>query len=70
MNNLSLSLRLIHLRKVNSYTQSEVAELLNVSRSTLSKYEKGLLMPNVDNLIKLADLYNVSCDYLLGRENL
>ena len=70
MNNLSLSLRLIHLRKVNGYTQSEVAELLNVSRSTLSKYEKGLLMPNIENLIKLADLYNVSCDYLLGRENL
>lgn len=70
MDKFSLEIRLIHLRKFNGYTQWDVAELLDISRSTLSKYEKGLLIPNVENLIKLADLYNVSCDYLLGRENL
>ncbi len=70
LDNFPLKIRLIHLRKINGYTQWDVSELLDISRSTLSKYEKGLLMPNIENLIKLADLYNVSCDYLLGRENL
>lgn len=68
MDNFSLTARLVELRKVNGYTQWDVAEILNISRSTLSKYEKGILEPNLENLIKLADLYNVSCDYLLCRD--
>ena len=65
MDNFSIGIRLINLRKVNGYTQWDVAEILNISRSTLSKYEKGIITPNVENLIKLADLYKVSCDYIL-----
>lgn len=67
MDNLSLGIRLVTLRKSKGYTQWDVAEILNISRSTLSKYEKGILTPNLENLIKLADLYKVSCDYLLCR---
>lgn len=68
MNNFPLSTRLVHLRKIHGYTQWDVAEMINISRSTLSKYEKGVLEPNLENLIKLADLYKVSCDYLLCRD--
>ncbi|MFR4230469.1 helix-turn-helix domain-containing protein [Clostridium sp.] len=68
MDNFSIGIRLINLRKVNGYTQWDVAEILNISRSTLSKYEKGIITPNVENLIKLADLYKVSCDYILCRK--
>ena len=68
MDNFSLETRLVKLRKFNGYTQWDVAEILDISRSTLSKYEKGILEPNLENLIKLADLYKVSCDYLLCRE--
>lgn len=68
MKNNNIAIRLVKLRKQHNYTQWDVAELLNISRSTLSKYEKVLLEPNLENLIKLADLYNVSCDYLLCRD--
>lgn len=68
MDNFPLAARLVELRKVNGYTQWDVAEILNISRSTLSKYEKGILEPKLENLIKLADLYKVSCDYLLCRD--
>lgn len=64
----TLSLRLVYLRKQKGYTQYEVSEILNISRSTLSKYEKGTRIPNLEILIKLANLYNVSCDYLLCRD--
>ena len=63
-----LSLRLIYLRKQKGYTQCEVAEILNISRSALSKYEKGNRVPNIEILMQLASLYNVSCDYLLCRD--
>ena len=68
MNNFLLATRLVELRKFNGYTQWDIAEMLDISRSTLSKYEKGLLNPTIENLIKLADLYKVSCDYLLCRD--
>lgn len=64
----SLSLRLIYLRKQKGYTQYEVSEILNISRSTLSKYEHGTRIPNIETLIQLAKLYDVSCDYLLCRD--
>lgn len=40
---------------------------LGIEQSLLSKYENGERIPNVDALIKLADLYNVSIDYILCR---
>lgn len=64
----TLSLRLVYLRKQKGYTQYEVSEILNISRSTLSKYEKGTRIPNLEILTKLENLYNVSCDYLLCRD--
>ena len=51
MDNFSIGIRLINLRKVNGYTQWDVAEILNISRSTLSKYEKGIITPNVENIL-------------------
>lgn len=63
-----LSLRLIYLRKQKGYTQSDVAEILNISRSSLSRYEKGTRIPNIEILMQLSLLYDVSCDYLLCRD--
>lgn len=48
-------------------TQSAVAKLLNIDRSTISKWESGVAIPDQSILPKIADLYNVSVDYLLGR---
>lgn len=63
-----LSIRLIYLRKQKGYTQYEVSEILNISRSALSKYEKGRRIPKIETIMQLARLYDVSCDYLLCRD--
>ena len=57
------------LRIDNGLTQKQVAQVLGVSQNTYSQYEIGVLNYPVDALMKLADLYNVSVDYLLGRTN-
>ena len=58
-----------NLRIDSGYTQKNVAEYLGISQNTYSQYEIGVLNYPVDALIKLADLYGVSVDYLLGRTN-
>lgn len=58
--------RLVELRKEHSYTQQFVADYLKIDRSNYSKYELGKLEPNIDMLIALSKLYNVSVDYILG----
>ena len=55
------------LRTDMGYTQKQVAEVLGVSQNTYSQYEIGVLNYPVDALVKLADFYGVSVDYLLGR---
>ncbi len=55
------------LRIENGLSQKKVANALGISQSLLSHYEKGRLECNFDLLTKIADYYDVSCDYLLGR---
>ena len=55
------------LREDNDKIQNELAEYLNVKQTTYSKYELGKINIPVDVLIKLADFYDVSIDYLVGR---
>lgn len=55
------------LRIDNGYTQKQIGEYLGISQNTYSQYEIGVLNYPVDVLIKLADFYEVSVDYLLGR---
>ena len=56
-----------NLRIDGGYTQAQIAEYLNVKQNTYSQYEIGTLNYPIDVLIKLADFYNVSVDFLLGR---
>lgn len=55
------------LRKQNKLSQSEVAEKLGITASAYGFYEQGKTVPNAEVLNVLADLYDVSTDYLLGR---
>ena len=59
--------RIRDLREDNDWKQEYVAEKLGVRQTTYSKYELGKINVPVDTLMKLADFYNVSVDYLLGR---
>ena len=66
---VSLGDKLISLRKESKLTQAKVAERLNVSRQAISRWESGAAMPSTDNLAGLSELYNVSVDYLLNKDN-
>ena len=61
-----LSKKLTLLRQQNKLSQSEVARRIGVSSSAVSAYEADETSPTLENLIKLANLYRVSTDYLLG----
>ena len=55
------------IREDKDIKQKEIAEILNVSQNTYSQYETGVISLTAEVLIKLADYYNVSVDYLLDR---
>ena len=58
--------RIRSLREDNDKTQSQIAALLKVGQRTYCDYEKGKTRIPVDNLIVLAEFYNVSMDYICG----
>ena len=59
--------RIRDLREDHDWTQAEVAEMLNMTQTGYSKYERGERDIPSEVLIKLANLYNTSIDYLLGQ---
>ena len=61
-----IKLRLKELRLKHLYAIKDIAELLGCTASLVSRYENGSRMPRADYLVKLADFYDVSVDYLLG----
>ncbi len=64
-----LGKRIKELRLEINLNQSEFANILNIRNTTLSQYENGINIPNDDMKIKIADYFNVSVDYLLGRSD-
>lgn len=65
--NTSFSRILTLLRKERGLTQKEAASSLGISQALLSHYEKGIRECGLDFVVKAAEFYGVSCDYLLGR---
>ena len=61
--------RLIALREQNNITQQQLVEKLNISRQSLSLYEKAERTINIELLAQIADIFSVSTDYLLGRSD-
>ena len=59
--------RLKELRKKKGISQLRLATDLNTTQNTISRYETGEREPGIDELIKIADYFNVSVDYLLAR---
>lgn len=54
-------------RKKSGKTQKEIADILGVGQSTYKNYECGIREPNGDTIVALANIFNVTTDYLLGR---
>ena len=63
-----MKVQLQQLRKAKGLTQEEIASILDVKLSTYQKYERDAISPPYDTLIKIADFYDVTTDYLLGRD--
>lgn len=61
--------RLRKLREEHGMLQRELAEKLNLSRVAITQYENGKRFPELETLQKIADLFGVSVDYLLGRDD-
>ena len=59
--------RLIEQRKLNKLTQRQVSDYLQIAQPSYIRYENGSSEPSLETLVKLADLFDVSVDYLLGR---
>ena len=55
------------LRKEARLTQDQIAEILNVQKRTYGSWERGERQPDIEMLCKIADYFNVTTDYLLGR---
>ena len=59
--------RIISLRKKYHMTQAQLGEITGLHGSNISRIEKGLVIPNGDTVRKMADYFNVSCDYILSK---
>ena len=60
---------LIDLLKSKNMTNQDLANYLNVTRQSVSRFTKGNILPSTENLIAIADFFNISIDELLGRKN-
>lgn len=64
----NLPLNLKQLRKSNNYTQKYVADKLGITYQSYQAYEKGKSLPSLQSFISLAELFDVSLDSLIGRD--
>lgn len=62
-------LKIRDIREDKDLTQKQISKLLNCTQQTYSRYETGEITIDIYNLIKLAEFYNTSTDYLLGLTN-
>lgn len=69
-NKISFAMRLKKLREQKKLNQTELANLLEVSNGSISKWERGDRQPDYETLEKIADTFNVTIDYLLGRSDI
>lgn len=66
---MELSERLQMKRKELGFTQEEIAEKINVSRQTISNWETGRTLPDINSLIMISDVYGISLDELIKGDN-
>ena len=61
--------RIKELRNNHTWTQQELGDRLGVSKQSVSNWENGNIMPSIDVLVRMSDLFQTSTDYILNREN-
>lgn len=68
MKELKIADNLRFFRKANSLTQEELSKQLGGSKNLVSNYENGISTPDIYTLVKLADIFDITLDELVGRE--
>lgn len=66
---MKIAERLKELRQENALSQSVLAQKIGVSQKAIDYWERGVNEPKATYIVKLADFFDVSADYILGREN-
>ena len=66
---MKLAGKLFELRKEKGWSQEKLAEQINVSRQSISKWESGQVLPEIEKIIELSKIFLVTTDYLLLDEN-
>ena len=67
---MNLGERIYELRNQMNLSQGDLADRLDVSRQSISKWENNMAVPDLDKLIKLCDVFEISLDELTGREKI
>ena len=65
---MSISKKIQQLRKKNGFSQEQLAEKLDVSRQAISKWENGTSFPDLEKLVLISELFQISTDYLVKDE--
>lgn len=65
---MNIGHRLAKMRKEHFLKQSDIANKINESQQVVSNIERGITMPDIEQLKKIADVYNISLDELVGRD--
>lgn len=66
---MNIGERIYELRRKNSMSQEDLAEKMNVSRQSISKWESSQSVPEVERIVQLGNIFNVSTDWILKGEN-
>lgn len=66
---IGLDKRIKSLREANKWTQTQLAKKLNITRASVNAWEMGISNPSTEYIVKLAKIFDVSTDYLLGLNN-
>ena len=64
---MNMHIKIKEIRKLHKFTQKQVSDHLQIAERSYQSIEYGKSKPTIENLIKLADYFDVSTDYLLGR---
>lgn len=64
---LNIGSKITELRKLKGWSQAELAEAVNASRDIIGKYERNDNLPSIEMALKLAQVFDVSVDFLLGQ---
>jgi transcriptional regulator with XRE-family HTH domain len=66
---MNITKNILYYRIKNGFSQNSIAKYLNISRQAISKWEQGICLPDIENIILLSRLYNITLDEFFFAQN-